>query len=921
MKFLDLYDSIVDYFDKREIENIEDENFSPHEIILWIDLFCFNHHLPVFSSPALTDQYFDQLKALLAYGQYSLVIIPSWKEPLPLARTTTLLEMFLSMQTNCVVEFFMCERSMKTFLNDLKQGKCDAQTAISGETVVSPLSLFVSSLNILKSESKSPVEKEAVLKFIQSMGVGFFQFNSLLLSRTREFVQIIIENLIKVSSMPSFSTSREVIVLEEERMHIQMLQASLVAAEGDFDRAEQLYLACLSQDDYLGLPSSPGQPCGGNDFLYLRCKSKLAQLYWRTGESAKGEPLAREVYQRRLVLLGDEHPETLSAMKTLALILGEENKLAESIELHLLCLEKRKKRLGEDHSSTIQSMKNLAMVQAKASRYSEAIQMYSVCLEKAKRVFGLDHQHTLSTMTQLAALLAQRGRVDEAEAMYQELLALSRATYGENDIETIKVLSKLTNLLAEEKKYSNIELFQECFEKRKIHHSLHHIDTLKAMNNLANAQYISGKYSKGEKLYKECLELSKEMLGEDHPDSLGTMYNLANLFYKQRKYAEAEEMYERSFVLRYRSMGENHPQTLSSMASLAYIFYKQKKLKRAEDLYERLLDKQIEVLGDAHAKTLRSMIELASVYIERNKLSKAEDLLMTCFKKKRVALGDDHPETLSLMDDLGYLYFTNGKFKEAEMLLNQCLLRRTMNLGEEHADTLSSMHHLAMLYKEIGKLMEAEELIQRCLEKKKQLFGETHSSTIETTMNLASMYYTRAKYLEAEELYLHCLEKNKKLFKNEDSPFHKMILENLAKVREMIHKTNESAASTPRSLRSAHYFQQQTSQGQGQGLGQGTSSHNVSSSTLGDPVNGAFQRSYSSSPSAGSRSLSNSHSPTGRLSGKNSPFGPVEKTSRSPSLAPSLATYTGGDGGRGQQQRGLFRPTSSNSSINTQELL
>jgi tetratricopeptide (TPR) repeat protein len=851
MRFLDLYDSIKDYFDKRDLECLnEEENLTRDEIVLWIDVFSFNYHLnPLSNSNA--GMVFDQLKALIEYIQYTIVIVPSWKDPLPLIKTWSLLEIFFSIQKDCVLEFFMMERVMKSFLNDLKHGKCDSGS--NGEYLVSPLSYFLSGLNFLKSEPRNYTEKEMILKYFQGKNLSNDYVNNCILSRTREFIKIIVENLLKVSAMTSFATSSEVIITEEERMNSKMILASLYVHENNYTRAEYLYLECLSERED-GYNSENSTASLENNFSVIRCKYKLAQLYWKIGEYDKGESLARDCYAKRLMLLGGEHPETLSSMKTLALILGEQNKLEESIELHMLCMNKRKKKLGEDHPSTIQSMKNLAMVLAKNCKFDESIKLYSICLEKAKRIFGLDHAHTISSMGQLASLYHSQGQYFESELLYNELLDLSRQVYGENDLETIKVLTKLTNLLAEQKNYSKIELFLECFDKKKLIYSINHLETLKSMNNLANAYYISGKYNKGEKLYRECLEISKEILGISHQDTVGAMYNLANLYYKQRKFQEAEEMYEKSFLIRREHLGDSHLQTLASMSSLAYIYYKQHKYKKSEDLYEQLLEKQIEVMGESHLKTLRTMVELASVYIERNKLDLAEDLLMKCFKKKRVLLGDDHPETLTLMDDLGYLYYTNNKFKEAEMLLNQCLLRRTMKLGEEHADTLSSMNHLALLFKDLKKYPEAEELYSRCLTKKKQLFGETHSSTIETTMNLASIYYARGKYSEAEDLYLHCLEKNKKLIKNEESSFHKMILGNLKKVRDMIEKTSGGASATSRGLLSKD------------------STLASSSSTIGDQHNSAFfpsnGRSHSSSPasSLSAGGGSNSHSPTGRIS-------------------------------------------------------
>ncbi len=762
MRFLDLIDTLKDYSEQREIKYAgELEEYE--EIFIWIDIFSVNYHMH--PTIELDFDWFNSLKLLIGEIHHTVVVLPSWQDPLPFVRTWCLFELYCSIDTESKVEFIMSEKSLKSLKSDLKRGKCEDAT---------PFRLFLSTINIRKTNTRIPTDKEKILRYLKSSR-GYDKVNTTILQETRNFILQETKLLLKNDSNHSLDGGNTPLY-EDEKIHLKLILANIYNQSNELNKAKELYEQCCHEREELL----------GHEHLYtLQSKHKLIEFYWKINELEKGETLCYEVYEIRKHLLGDDHPDTLTSLKTLANLLGDQKKYDKAIEYHEICLEKRLQKLGSNHPSTIQSYKMLAILYSQQGKHEQSLKYILLNIEKAKLVFGVDHPHTLSSLYQLANIYHLMNKLLQCEEVYYEIYEISKTTLGDYHSDTLKVMSKITQLLAEQKKYSNVDFFLECYEKKKAVYTENHIDTLQAMNNVANAYYMQGKYHKGEKFYLQCLEISKDILGLEHPDTIGTMYNLANLLYKQRKYTEAETMYEQSYELRCKVLGENHGQTITTMASLAYIYYKQQKTKKAEELYQQVLVKQQDLYGKEHMKTVRTMME--SVYIERSKYDQAEDLLMEGYRIKMLLLGEDHPETLTLMDDLGYLLYTNHKYLEAEMLLGQCVNKRKKQLGEEHADTLLSIHNLAMLYKDQAKFQQAEELFYCCYNNRKKLFGETHSNTTDTMLQLASVYYQRGKYLEAEEMYLTCLEKIKKLNDN-NNKLMKMITSNLHKVRDMIQR-------------------------------------------------------------------------------------------------------------------------------------
>ncbi|KAJ7827742.1 hypothetical protein B0H13DRAFT_1917492 [Mycena leptocephala] len=124
-------------------------------------------------------------------------------------------------------------------------------------------------------------------------------------------------------------------------------------------------------------------------------------VYFCAGQYETAMELVLAVLEQRKRVLGADHPDTLQAMDALAVIylsLGHSHKAAElavvvlekAKELGILVLGKQKQVLGDDHPDTLRTMGTLAK------------ELGVLVLGKRKQVLGDDHLNTLRTMGNLA---------------------------------------------------------------------------------------------------------------------------------------------------------------------------------------------------------------------------------------------------------------------------------------------------------------------------------------------------------------------------------------------------------------------------------------------------------------------------------------------------------------------------------------
>jgi serine/threonine protein kinase/tetratricopeptide (TPR) repeat protein len=272
-------------------------------------------------------------------------------------------------------------------------------------------------------------------------------------------------------------------------------------------------------------------------------RETLGETYWALGEYPAAELHLQRAWELRRRVLGEEHPDTLSPMHSLADLYGYRgNSEAESLLLKTIELEKRV--LGEKHRDTLRSMGNLAGLYGARGRHGEAESLLLKTIELQKQVLGEEHPDTLSSMFLLAIQYWLQGRYEEAESLYPEIIDLQTRDLGEE-----------------------------------------HPDTLLSMLNLANVYAVQGRFDEAESLCLETLKISRRVLGEEHPDTLMIMNNLAYLYAWAGRYEQAESLAGRALEISGNVLGETNPNIEDTFG---FILLKTGRVEEAEALFRDL---------------------------------------------------------------------------------------------------------------------------------------------------------------------------------------------------------------------------------------------------------------------------------------------------------------------------------------------
>ena len=447
---------------------------------------------------------------------------------------------------------------------------------------------------------------------------------------------------------------------------------------------------------------------------------------------------AEEHFRLHNEKLGVDHPVTLTACTHRAEILVDLGRIEEAIAILENVLRLSRVTLGDDHCDTLRAMKSLAKAYSEADDDTDnyeikekAMTLSGEVLDLVSKKLGEEHPDTLTAMLNYAD--ARHSYKSEIEFSYsamkthEEVLYLRRKKLGHDHPDTLEVMHSLSIycryiLKAATSSYrldEAIGILESVLHLSREKLGEDHSDTLEAMKSLAQAYSEADDdtddYEIKEKamtMSGEVLDLVSKKLGEEHPDTLTAMLNYADATDSYRSDMEfaysAMKTHEEVLYLRRKKLGHDHPDTLEVMHSLSiycrYILEATTSsylLDEAIGIMESVLHLSREKLGEDHSDTLEAMTTLAISYQKAGRLENAMVMGEEVVRLSRGKVGEGHPNTLGAMKTLAMAYGEAGRLDETLRLLEEVLRLNRENLGADHPETVGVKRSLDFLQKSI----------------------------------------------------------------------------------------------------------------------------------------------------------------------------------------------------------------------------
>ncbi|MBU6247272.1 MAG: protein kinase [Xanthomonadaceae bacterium] len=317
------------------------------------------------------------------------------------------------------------------------------------------------------------------------------------------------------------------------RVRAEAGRAKVLAEQGHLEEARQEQQSLFNALGRVVPQTAPG---------LLRLRRDLVSTLVGLGQRDEALALAEPMVGLDRATFGDEAPETLNAMITLAQLQHYRHDFEKSLALARQVAAIRTRRLGVDHPDTLDARNMVAMDEVYLSgdeaAYARADEDVSDVIAARRRILGPDHPATISSMALLVRLLAKRGNVSGDPAVRHQLMA--RAIAMERQI-----------LAARQRQFGE-----------------NHPDTLMAHGSLANLLSYDGQYDEAVREARLTLAGQIRVLGPQHPIVFATYNLLGDIEAAAGHWAAARGPYEEALAGRDELLGSGDAHTIESASRL-----------------------------------------------------------------------------------------------------------------------------------------------------------------------------------------------------------------------------------------------------------------------------------------------------------------------------------------------------------------
>lgn len=426
------------------------------------------------------------------------------------------------------------------------------------------------------------------------------------------------------------------------------------------------------------------------------------------GRAESAATVLARAAQSRLVLFGDNDPQTLETLRSQALCELALGRTVDAVTKLERVYQGHSAALGAEHLFTLRSQEALAKGYLAQGKSQDALGLYRSALTVRRKVFGADAAGTLDAELVYASALFEAKQFDLArehlEALREKVDTLPVAQQPLR-VRTLQTLSGL--LIASGSDAKAEDATRAAYRSALDLYGPRHSISLALSNELANVLRFRGKLVEAERLHRENLKLRTQTLGAGHPESLRSMSNLGFTLLEMGQWTNAETFLLESEATAREILGNQHVQWLSARRRVGLLYLEQGRTDEAKSIFLELLEIRSKLFGPDDWRTIRAQSDIAEVHRRTGDLATAERLQRQVVGSFRAIDFANDPAANFQLCELGRILTLVAKYDEADSALQQCTAGLEAVEGKGEVVVLQARHAYVDNLLASGRIEEA----------------------------------------------------------------------------------------------------------------------------------------------------------------------------------------------------------------------
>ena len=316
-------------------------------------------------------------------------------------------------------------------------------------------------------------------------------------------------------------------------------------------------------------------------------RNNLAAVYSETGNYDLAEQLYLAALAQLENKLGPEHPDLGQPLLNLAVTYRKLHRPEEAWE----AANRAKRLMNEsrrpDDPRMIRLLGTMGDLAADSGSEEAALVSYGKALDLAERVLGDSHPEVATLLNNIAIVLRRNERYLEAEAYLRRSLAIRDASLGKGSVKAAGALQNLAVVLENEGRREEAEqLLLRSVRDLEAALGPKHAAVAEGLLSLAILYWNAQDLARAKPLFERALRMQELTLGGDHPDLIVPLDALGHIARDRGQLILAEQHIRRGLAIAEAAGEERRADLAMFFYDLGEVYSATGHLHKARELYE-----------------------------------------------------------------------------------------------------------------------------------------------------------------------------------------------------------------------------------------------------------------------------------------------------------------------------------------------
>ena len=467
---------------------------------------------------------------------------------------------------------------------------------------------------------------------------------------------------------------------------------------------------------------------GCNHVLTTNTIDKLSTCLWKQGKNIEAVSLAEDSLQRHKMELGDSNPDTISALRNLAVAQCLAERFSDAEISYYRYFELRKHNPEKDCKISLKALQEFGFVLKSRQKYHRAERCYRKAYKGRQIILGVDSEDTFDSGSSLVSCLRAQARFSEAEQLCSTLISRCETALGKRHHMTTLLLKHSASIFHAQGRFpENIETLKLILNRLEGNNQEIRLRRV-TFQNLANALFAQKRYREAQDCLKKYSELQETTCGDTSPEVAKVALQLAISMHEQGRFNASRDSVDRA-----RRIYESHGKTaekayLTIITIISEILCKLSRYREARSLCDDalVLDKSLST-SERPSVSFDSRARISRILYRLHLYDDAEAMASSVITDGANILPNNSPALLGTRKNLARIMWETDRQPQALCLMRETFLQDLEFRGPNNTVTLDTAETYGDMLGQMGKLWQGELILRATWTKIERELGNESS--------------------------------------------------------------------------------------------------------------------------------------------------------------------------------------------------